>query len=55
MIDIDNNLFGQWTLKTWLGMDNGHRRCFGQWTLKNMLNIDDTYMRISTIVPDIYP
>ena len=52
MIDIDDNLYGQWTLKTWLGMDNGHRRCFGQWTLKNMLNIDDTYTRISTIVPD---
>ena len=40
MIDIDNNLFGQWTSKM-----------FGQWTLKNILNIDNTHTRISTIVP----
>jgi len=26
MVDIDNDLYGQWTLKTWVGMDNGHRR-----------------------------
>jgi len=43
MVDIDNNLYGQWTLKM-----------FDQWTLKNMLNIDDAYTRISTIVPDTY-
>ena len=54
MVDLDNNLFGQWTLKTRLGMDNGHRRCFGQWTLKNMLNVDDAYTRISIIVPDTH-
>ena len=54
MINIDNNLYGQWTLKTWLGMDNGHRRCCGQWTLKNILNIGDAYTRISTIVPDAH-
>jgi len=41
MVDIDNNLYGQWTLKM-----------FGQWTLKNILNIDDAQTRISTIVPD---
>ena len=44
MIDIDNNLYGQWTSKM-----------FGQWTLKNMLNIDDVQTRISTIFPDTYP
>jgi len=35
MVDIDNNLYGQWTLKTWLGMDNGHRRCLvnGHWRI----------------------
>jgi len=27
MVNVNNNLYGQWTLKTWLGMDNGHRRC----------------------------
>ena len=43
MVDIDNNLYGQWTSKM-----------FGQWTLKNMLNVDDTHTRISTIVPDTY-
>ena len=50
MVDIDNNLYGQWTLKTWYGQWTS--KMFGQWTLKNMLNIDDAYTRISTIVPD---
>jgi len=43
MVDIDNDFYGQWTLKM-----------FGQWALKNMLNIDDAYTRISTIVPNAY-
>jgi len=35
MVDIDNNLYGQWTLKTWVGMDNGHRRYLvnGRWRI----------------------
>jgi len=41
MVDIDNNLYEQWTLEM-----------FGQWTMKNILNINDTHIRISTIVPD---
>jgi len=43
MIDIDNNLYGQWTSKI-----------FDQWTLKSILNIDDAHTHISTIVPDAH-
>ena len=41
MVDVDNDLYGQWTSKI-----------FGQWTLKNILNADDVHTHIFTTVPD---
>ena len=54
MIDIDNNLFGQWTLKTWLVWTMDIEDVWSM-DIEEYVERDDTYTRISTIIPDIYP
>ena len=58
-IEIDNDLYEQWTLKTWLGMDNGHRRCLVNghwricWTLMMPIRVYPLLFQIPTL--DTYP